>query len=614
MTIHLSPLHHADDDRSQHSAGPGFFAHGFVALAMALVAAAVAAYLGLDRGLDPVLAAAAGFGVLAVAVAVHMLVSRGPADRARAPVARPRAKARRRKAAPVAEAAVQSEAPAAACPITEANDILAGPVAPPPAEPEPAGLAMALLARALEPARPPGAAAAAPAFETVDEWTRSLPATEPPAMPSAPGHVLSSLNLSAGNDARFDTGRGFDAGQSIAPPELPPVPPVLAAPAAMVSPQVETEFERVDRLVRRLADHVNQLNAGHAAPAVAPPDDQLPLFPDGDHASRQIAASISALRRSNDAEHAAATAAPEPLAPVLPAVEPANMVPSPPASVVAAASAQVAAPPAMWAEPMPVRAHNPAAEAMRAGILSAINAQRIDVYLEPILDLAGQRPQHYEVSIGLRTANGAMINLAQAANDLSGTGLLPLIDSARIARAVQMARRLAERGKEGSVFARLSGETLDDDGFQDTFAHIRIGAFPGQMVLTLPQSHVRMFTDADWHTLARLRAAGFSFALSDVTSLDMDFGGLADSGFTFARLDAEAFLIGLPMGEGHVPPPDICRHLSHAGLALIVGGILDDAQMARIFGFGVLFGQGQLFGGPRPVKAGAPAQSSVAAE
>jgi cyclic-di-GMP phosphodiesterase TipF (flagellum assembly factor) len=81
----------------------------------------------------------------------------------------------------------------------------------------------------------------------------------------------------------------------------------------------------------------------------------------------------------------------------------------------------------------------------------------------------------------------------------------------------------------------------------------------------------------------------------------MDFQALTDRGFVIARLDAEIFLVGLPAEGVMVPTADICRHLATCGLALVVGGIIDDQQLARIFGFGVLFGQGQVFGGPRAV-------------
>ena len=81
-------------------------------------------------------------------------------------------------------------------------------------------------------------------------------------------------------------------------------------------------------------------------------------------------------------------------------------------------------------------------------------------------------------------------------------------------------------------------------------------------------------------------------------------------GFDFVKLDAQVFLEGMPLAPGMVPSNDICRHLAGLGLTLIVGGIADEGQLARVFGFGVLFGQGQLFGGPRPVRVQVAARAS----
>jgi cyclic-di-GMP phosphodiesterase TipF (flagellum assembly factor) len=102
--------------------------------------------------------------------------------------------------------------------------------------------------------------------------------------------------------------------------------------------------------------------------------------------------------------------------------------------------------------------------------------------------------------------------------------------------------------------------------------------------------------------LAGLSAAGFRFALEEVTDLDMDFATLACMGFGFIKLAAPVFLEGLPVPGGRIPASDICRYLADFGLTLIVGRIEDDWLLARILGFGVLFGKGTLFGGPKLVK------------
>src|SRR5690606_36938962 len=96
---------------------------------------------------------------------------------------------------------------------------------------------------------------------------------------------------------------------------------------------------------------------------------------------------------------------------------------------------------------------------------------------------------------------------------------------------------------------------------------------------------------------------GFRFALSEVTDLDMDFEDLTNKGFVYVKLDSEIFLEGLPAASSLVPAHDLCQYLAGIGLTLIVGRIDDEAKLARIFGFGVIFGQGQLFGGARPVEA-----------
>ena len=552
MTIHLTPLPHDTDSETVMGSEPARrAAHLIVVIASILAGIALALVLTRKGGIDPVLAAFAGAGFCAWAGLMHWIVTRPL--RARIEPQPQRKKRRERRQHGDAGTNTQAVEKSA----------------------EPSDQALMLRARAER-----GGASKPPATEPAE--TAQTEAVQTALVQTIAGAILPARAEQPSIDAHT-----LSAPARVWPPlaQVPVTAPVEAPANPCGHPTIptaaETEFERVERLVKRLADNVNQLEA---AQSQAPAGAQLMLDLSGDPAS-ELAASISALKRAN------------------------------PAPLPAGSGPQLIAAPAMEGAG-PDRLSDTHAVSQRAQILSALNAQRIDVFLEPILDLVAQRPQHYEVSIALLTANGTAINLAEAARDLSGTGLLPLIDSVRIARASQMARRLAERGKAGAVFTELNGETLNDGGFQDAFATPQrpVGAFPGQLVLTLPQSHVMTFTTADWHTLDRLAEAGFGFALSDVTTLDMDFANLAAQGFTFARLDAESFLIGLPMATATVPPADICRHLAACGLALIVGGIVEDHQLARIFGFGVLFGQGLLFGGPRAVKPQATTLSVAAAE
>jgi cyclic-di-GMP phosphodiesterase TipF (flagellum assembly factor) len=199
-------------------------------------------------------------------------------------------------------------------------------------------------------------------------------------------------------------------------------------------------------------------------------------------------------------------------------------------------------------------------------------------------------------------ADGAGIEQSEYSRIAKGSGLMPRLDAARMLRAVRVARRLGERGRQGSLLTALAGESLTDGNFLDT-ATLHPGS-DGRisLVLSFAQSDVRTFTPVHAEALGTMAASGFGFALEDVTDLDMDFGALKAMGFEFVKLDAPLFLEGLPTSGGRIPASDICRYLAEFGLTVIVGRIEDDWLMGRIMGFGVLLGHGTLFGGPKLVK------------
>ncbi len=251
-----------------------------------------------------------------------------------------------------------------------------------------------------------------------------------------------------------------------------------------------------------------------------------------------------------------------------------------------------------------------------AELTEAVAAERIEVFLDPIHGLDDRKARHFEVAIRLQSADGESLSVSDYLSIATGTGLLVRIDQTKLTRAARVAERLKARGTGASLFSSLSGESLTDDSFLDTFEAI-LGeqeTLPNRLVLTFAQADARHFTDAHWDAILTMAEIGVRFALDSVTDLDMDFTGLKAHGFEYVKLDASVFLQGLPTPDGPIASADICRHLANEGLAVIVGQIDDELTMGKLLGFGVLFGQGTLFGGARPVKVEvSPAPSVVAA-
>lgn len=388
----------------------------------------------------------------------------------------------------------------------------------------------------------------------------------------------------------------FVAGRAQGHPAEPTLPGPAPREARASSPPRssaphEADVEVIQDAIKRLLEEVNaaeQTRAhgqGAQAPGAAPPP--LPQHgPAGAVPDASIERSIDALRMTADtmraalgAEHASGA----------PAHHAALQPPPLPPFVRGAAHPRPASP----------------ADARARLMADAISAGRIDVALEPILGLEDQQTRHYEVSVRLRDADGNPLAVTPDGPDLRGTGLLPLFDGVRVTRTAAVARRLEDRGKSGSVFSTFSGESVADEHFLGELAetlHQR-ASLASQLVLSFTQGDVRGFSTPEWDSLADMRALGFRFAITAMTDLDMDFEALAEQGFVFAKLDASVFLQGLPAPSGHIPSSDVCRHLARHGLTLVVERIDDEDQLARVFGFGVLLGQGRLFGGARPVRA-----------
>ncbi|MBO0766224.1 MAG: EAL domain-containing protein, partial [Hyphomicrobiaceae bacterium] len=238
-----------------------------------------------------------------------------------------------------------------------------------------------------------------------------------------------------------------------------------------------------------------------------------------------------------------------------------------------------------------------------ARIAEAVAAERFDVLIEPIHALSEGRPRHYEVSMRLRTADGEQMEQADYTRAVQSSELLGQIDAARMLRAALVARRLAERGRQGSVMSAMAGDSITDNGFVDAAARQAASDRSVRLVLSFAQSDARAFSPAHAEALGAMTASGFAFALEGVTDLEMDFGRLKALGFEFVKLDAQVFLDGMQAPGGCIPAADICRYLSEFGLTLIVGAIEDDWLLAKVMGFGVLFGKGTLFGGPRLIKS-----------
>ena len=412
---------------------------------------------------------------------------------------------------------------------------------------------------------------------------------------------------------------------------------VTASPGTLPRP-LEADLELVQRKIKALADEVNAAEAlkqspphqsspnaiDHSIAALrstagrmrGPAETQASASRHGGHpAAAQSAAAQSAAAQSS----AATSSHGAPPAPAQPKASTSSVtLPSLDALIPATAETIATSQPApRREEPAPdKRPSRPSPQQQRIQeIAAAIDAGRMDVYLHPIVGLGDYAVSHFEVAVRLKGANGNTIERPEQILNLGATDILALFDIERLNRAAIVAGQLEARGKTGSILSPTSGHAMTDANFLEAFAHTFESrtSIANQLVLTFTQADVTSFGHGTWQALDDMRSFGFRFALEHVTHLGIDFADLAEKGFEFVKLPADAFLAGMAAENGFVPAADICRHIAGAGLTLVVEAVNDDETLARVFGFGALYGQGQLFGGARQISLEAIGPNTAAA-
>ena len=272
---------------------------------------------------------------------------------------------------------------------------------------------------------------------------------------------------------------------------------------------------------------------------------------------------------------ASAFIAPDPVA-VAPAVPPATAGHSRRAAHVAAAPVAPAAPlppsvPELKPAAVdPVKAPEPEAEKL-SDIRSAIEANRVDLYLQPIVTLPQRKVRYYEAMSRLRTERGDVLHAADFIPQAESGGLMPKIDNLVVFRCVQVVRRLLLKNRDIGLFCNVAGSTLTD---ATVFAQLvefldANRAIAPSLVLEFTQSAVRAMGPIEHESLAALAERGYRFSLDNVADLRFEPRELADRSFRFIKIPASLLLNRTGTAATDIHPADLSDLLGRFGIDLV---------------------------------------------
>ena len=239
-----------------------------------------------------------------------------------------------------------------------------------------------------------------------------------------------------------------------------------------------------------------------------------------------------------------------------------------------------------------------------AAIARAIDASKIDLYLQPVVTLPQRKVRYYEAFSRLQADNGDLVAAGDFLPYAEAGALMPKLDHLSALRCVQVVRRLLLKNREIGLFCNLSGATLTDFGFPKFLEFMEANrAIAPSLVFEFTQSAVRAMGPIEHESLAALAERGFRFSIDNLTDLRVEARELNERGFRFVKAPATLLFNRVGVASTDIHPADFSDLLGRFGIDLIAERIENENTVVDLLDYDVRFGQGFLFSPPRPVRA-----------
>jgi len=236
-------------------------------------------------------------------------------------------------------------------------------------------------------------------------------------------------------------------------------------------------------------------------------------------------------------------------------------------------------------------------------VSQAIEAGRVDLYLQPTVTLPERRPCYFEALTRIRTKADDLFLPGSYLQVAETSGMMPLIDNVLLVKSVQTLRRLGADSRIKGVFCNISVTTLLDPEFFPELVEFmeENSGLSDSLIFEVSQPAILGLSTDELGALDTLGALGYGFSLDHVADLDVDFASLRDRSFRFVKIDAKTFLHDMEAKGSAFSASEMKRALGDFDIKLIVEKVEDEGQVAQLLDYGVELAQGYLFGRPKPM-------------
>ena len=233
----------------------------------------------------------------------------------------------------------------------------------------------------------------------------------------------------------------------------------------------------------------------------------------------------------------------------------------------------------------------------------ALRQNRVDLYLQPIVNLPQRKHRYFECFSAVRNAQGAVITPDRYIEIAKKSGLIKAIDNMLLFRCIQLIKKIQKHDYTTSFFCNVSPTTRADREFFQEFREFleRNEDLAPSIVFEFSQADIAAHPEEVIEDVERLKKMGYRFCMDQIVDLHFDAEAMSDLGFRFVKVEANTLLSAeRPSDNDAADQIKVLKHrLDNASIDLIVEKIETEQELVELLDYNIDFGQGYLFGEPR---------------
>jgi diguanylate cyclase (GGDEF)-like protein/PAS domain S-box-containing protein/excisionase family DNA binding protein len=234
-----------------------------------------------------------------------------------------------------------------------------------------------------------------------------------------------------------------------------------------------------------------------------------------------------------------------------------------------------------------------------------LDEDRVLLYSQPVVRLSDQNLVHHEVLVRIVDRAGNIVLPGQFIEVAESLGMVQEIDMRVVAKVLEVLKQPQMRGKKMRYFVNLSRVSLSDQQWVRRFQAM-LAAAPvdhDQLVFEITETAAMAEVGVTQEFISQMKKMGCRFALDDFGAGFSSFYFLKRFEVDYLKIDGN-FIRGLESDEANrLFVRALCDVAKGLNKQVIAEWVENQEVLKILIGMGVQYGQGFVFGEPRPFPA-----------